>query len=360
MAQWPTSSRRLSRFGATLVFQVAAGGAATAVAQDAAKPPVLKAEGSFYINGVVAPAGVTPATPSGTGTQIINQMYVQFRVPEKRHHRKDLYPVVMVHGSGHTGKTYETTPDGREGWQTYFVRRGLATYVVDQPGRARSSFDPTLHQAARMTATNPHGSPQLLRSLGGFSREAAWTAFRIGPTPFVPHPTTQFPVDAKDQYFAQLVPNTDAYLGDPATRINALAALLDKIGPAVVMVHSMSGSQGLGVAIARPHLVKAVVDVEPAGGGCAASQTTDALIASVFRNVPVLVVLGDFATDAFTTAILNTCKPFVDRINAAGGRARFLHLPEVGMFGNSHMLMLDRNNLRIADLILDWLNKNVN
>src|SRR3954464_7096958 len=92
----------------TLAALVGIVGVATSAldAQEARKPPVLKAEGSFYVNGVVAPSGVTPAIPQGTGTQIINQMYVQYRIPEKQQNSKKGYPVVMVHGSGHTGKTY--------------------------------------------------------------------------------------------------------------------------------------------------------------------------------------------------------------------------------------------------------------
>ena len=47
----------------------------------------------------------------------------------------------MVHGSSHTGACLESTPDGREGWYPYFVRKGVPSYVVDQAGRGRSGFD---------------------------------------------------------------------------------------------------------------------------------------------------------------------------------------------------------------------------
>jgi pimeloyl-ACP methyl ester carboxylesterase len=338
---------RLLQLGATLL--VLLGGVhGVALAQHRGKLPLkLRDFGSFYVNGQVAPFYTAP--PAAHSTQIINQMYVQYMIPVSV--RKNVTPIVLVHGSGHTGKTYETTPDGREGWATYFVRRGIPVYVVDQPGRARSSFDPSLHQQARAEA-----NPALLRNLGGFNRERAWTVFRVGPTAFVPYSGTQFPVDAMDQYFAQLVPNTDGYLANPATRVNALAALLDKIGPAVVSVHSMSGPQGTGVAIARPNLVRAVVDVEPPSG-CVIS---DADVASVFTRVPLLAVFGDYTSgDALWAPAVASCRSTADRIRAAGGTARNLVLPDVGIFGNSHMLMLDKNSDQIADIIVDWLTTNV-
>ncbi len=306
-------------------------------------PLHLRAFGSFYVNGVVAPS-------YPIGTQIVDQLYVQYMIPLTMRSRK-VTPIVLVHGSGHTGKTYETTPDGRDGWATYYVRRGIPVYIVDQPGRARSGFDPTLHNRARVEA-----DPTLLRNLGGFTRERAWTVFRIGPTPFVPHPGTQFPVEEMDQYFAQLVPNTDAYLADPATRVNALATLFDRIGPAVISVHSMSGTQGIGVAIARPNLVRAVVDVEPPFG-CVIS---DAEVASVFTSVPFLAVFGDHTQgDALWQPAAASCQNAADRIQAAGGAARNLVLPDIGIVGNTHMLMLEKNNGQIADVIIAWLEANV-
>ena len=58
-------------------------------------------------------------------------------------------------------------------------------------------------------------------------------------------------------------------------------------------------------------------------------------------------------------AALAGCQQFVDRLNAAGGDATMLHLPKVGVFDNSHMLMQDRNNLQVADMVLEWLDQHV-
>jgi len=213
-------------------------------------------------------------------------------------------------------------------------------YVVDLPGRARSGFD----------ASALSRSPNVSR----FNDQNAWVQFRIGPKTFEPYPTSQFPIEAKDQYFAQLVPNSEATLPNAnAIQTEALAALVDKIGPSIVMVHSMSGTQGIGVSVARPALVKALVTVEPLT--CAAS---DPDVAKTFDHIALLAVWGDFK-DAFIDRGLAQCGNLVARSVAAGGKAKLLHLPEEGFAGNSHMLMMDRNNLKIADRIIGWLRDNV-
>ena len=130
-------------------------------------------------------------------------MYVHYRIPKA----VSAPPIVMVHGSGHTGVTYETTPDGREGWATYFVRKGFPVYVVDHSGRGRSGFDPTAINRARAEA-----DPKSLPDIPFPTRERAWQSFRFGPAYPKPFPGSQFPVEAFDQYFAQLVPNSETTL----------------------------------------------------------------------------------------------------------------------------------------------------
>ena len=76
-------------------------------------------------------------------------MYVQFQIPANK--KANMPPVIMVHGSTHTAACLESTPDGREGWAPYFVRKGISTYIVDQAGRGRSGFDESvIHEAAAM------------------------------------------------------------------------------------------------------------------------------------------------------------------------------------------------------------------
>jgi pimeloyl-ACP methyl ester carboxylesterase len=191
----------------------------------------------------------------------------------------------MVHGSQHTGKTYETTPDGREGWATWFVRRGHPVYVVDQAGRGRSGFNPTPVNAVRDRGGDPKALPIFF--LGPIER--AWANFRFGAEYPKPYPGLQFPLEALDQYLAQLVPNSETTLeGGGVNTVNALAALLDKIGPAVIFVHSQSGVYGLDVVRKRPNLVRALVSVE---GGCETLTSKDA--AGPFSKVPFVSVWGD-------------------------------------------------------------------
>jgi hypothetical protein len=131
-------------------------------------------------------------------------------------------------------------------------------------------------------------------------------------------------------------------------------ALLDQIGPAVVLVHSLSGENGIRAALARPNLVKAVVSVEPRS--CVVPE--DGVTA--FTRVPLLTIFGDFfgADVDDWPGRMKECVETVRRVRTAGGTAENLYLPDSGIHGNSHMLMMDRNNQQVADLILAWLARN--
>jgi pimeloyl-ACP methyl ester carboxylesterase len=276
---------------------------------------------------------------------MINQMYVQFRIPKQ----VSGPPIIMVHGSGHTGVTYETTPDGREGWATYFARKNFPVYVVDHSGRGRSGFDPSVINRAKADS-NAAALPDIPLT----TRERAWPFFRVGASYPNAFPGSQFPLDALDQYFSQLVPNTETTLaGGGANTVKALAALVDKIGPAIVMVHSQSGAYGLELVRQRPDKLRAFIDVE---GNCGPLSADD--IAKAFVKVPMLAVFGDNSIDApgpNGNERRNSCVATADAIRKAGGTAKFLLLPEAGIKGNSHMMMMDKNNLVVADQIIAWL-----
>ncbi len=330
---------------------LAAGLASPALAGSLGGPLELQDEGSFFVGGKVVttdfPDGPAAGAPAA-GQITINQMYVQYRVPRT----VGGPPVVMVHGAGHTGVTFETTPDGREGWATYFTRRGFPVYVVDHAGRGRSGFDPTQFNRARM-----EGAAGSQPGLALATRERAYPNFRVGPVYPNPYSGTQFPVEAQDQYFAQLVPNAETTLaGGGANTVNALAALLDRIGPAVVLVHSQSGLYGVDLARLRSDKMRALVSVE---GGCAPVSADD--VQKSLAKVPMLSLWGDNSVGAVGfngDERRNGCSATIKAIAAAGGNARFLLLPEQGVKGNSHMMMLDKNNLQVADVILSWLGDN--
>src|SRR6266536_1019300 len=138
-------------------------------------PLVIDDQGSFFVGGVQKvtdyasalppPAPGQPAPAGPVPQQItIGQMYVQFQIPAKKY--AGGWPVIMVHGSTHTGACLEATPDGREGWYPYFVRHGVPSYVVDQAGRGRSGFDESvIHEGeARLVAGAAKGAASLLPS----------------------------------------------------------------------------------------------------------------------------------------------------------------------------------------------------
>jgi pimeloyl-ACP methyl ester carboxylesterase len=165
----------------------------------------------------------------------------------------------LLPGGGHEGKVYETTPDGRQGWATYFVRKGLSVYNADGVNRGASSYDIT----GIVLVSQGNAPLTAIPSMNRYTHELAWTQFRIGPSFGVPFPTSQFPVEAFEQYTNQLVPAFRDPVEDDKN-VAALVALLDRIGPAIVLTWSQSGRFGIRAAVQRPHRVKAIVALEPA------------------------------------------------------------------------------------------------
>ena len=146
------------------------------------KPLVIEDQGSFFIGGVpkVTYQATVPvrgaANQAPVPSQItIGQMYVQFQIPQSK--KRNMPPVIMVHGSSHTAACLESTPDGREGWYPYFVRKGISTYLVDQAGRGRSGFDESvILEAAAMIKNGDieHGLP-MIPPFGRITDNGAWT-----------------------------------------------------------------------------------------------------------------------------------------------------------------------------------------
>jgi len=181
-----------------------------------------------------------------------------------------------------------------------------------------------------------------------------WAAFRFGPSFGVANPGVQFPLEAVDEYFKQLVPDFSEWLrGSPVAQTYpamtaAAEALLTKIGPAVYIGHSQGGAEIPGIVRDRPDpaLFAGVISVE--GGACPPVED-----APLYKEIPFLYVTGDF-TDPPTN-----CAPFVDALNGLGGRGTSLHLPDIGIKGNDHMMMLDKNNEQVAQALIDWIVKEV-
>src|SRR5215475_1606744 len=244
--------------------------------------------GSFHVGGravsltglptrdVVFTAGSAPIKVDPNGDFEVEQMYVSYT---KLAQPKARYPLLLWHGGGLTGVTWETKPDGKPGWQLFFLRAGHDVYVSDAMERGRASW-------ARY--------PEIITSEPLFrTKKQAWEDFRIGPVGSyklnpaerVAHPGQLFPTQSFEQFMKQGVPRwstTDAQIQA------AYNALVQKIGPCVIVVHSQGGNFGFNAVLAAPDKVKALIAIEPSG---APPETAN--LAAV-KDVPQLIVWGDF------------------------------------------------------------------
>ena len=322
-------------------------------------PIVLETQGSFAFGGTVI-TGADGNTFRG------DHGYAQYQIPPDAR----AYPLVMWHGGGQFSKTWETTPDGRDGFQNIFLRRGFATYIIDQPRRGR---------AGRTTAGGmvPSGAPQ---------EASLFTIFRLGvwtpPDPPRFFPGVQFPrdEDAVDQYFRQVTPDTGrqgdgvAGVGEgAAVAVDAVAALFERIGPAVLITHSASGILGWQTALESAN-VRAIIAYEPTvflvpeGDpppplGFAPAVPVALEDFERLTEIPIQIVFGDniaeeeagiFGVDLWVRSV-PAAEAFVDTVNAHGGRAELLHLPDAGLPGNTHFPFSDLNNVEVADLLSQYL-----
>jgi pimeloyl-ACP methyl ester carboxylesterase len=181
-----------------------------------------------------------------------------------------------------------------------------------------------------------------------------WERFRIGPIgSWSPdkaqrktYQGTQFPIEAYEQFMKQGVPRwvtTDKQI------VAAYIELVDKVCPCIVMVHSQSGTFGFQALEARPDKVKALIAVEPTLGGARSK------VASI-KSTPVAMIYGDFAKDhPRWSKIRGGGVSYAGALKAAGGSVDVIDLPDAGLKGNSHMVMMDRNSDEVAALIQKWL-----
>jgi pimeloyl-ACP methyl ester carboxylesterase len=310
---------------------------------------VLRGMGSFHIGGRIAEVSGNPTreivrVPGGppskldpNGQFMVEQMYVQYFLPRNRRGR---LPLLMWHGGGLTGVTYETTPDGREGWLNLFIRKGWDVYVSDAVERGRSGFASTDVWSSEPIFLNYADPFERFRIGDG---EGSWSA---DPAKRRVLPGNQFPVEAYDNYMRQTVPR---WLSTDQAAIDAYIALVDKVCPCVLLLHSQGGSFGLKVAEQRPEKVKAVIAVEAASAGTIGN-------AAALRNTPILMLFGDYVeAHPRWAAYKKIDLEYAAAVRAAGGSVDVIDLPAIGIKGNSHMMMQDRNNAEIAEVIQRWL-----
>lgn len=348
-------------FTASLLFLVSAGTVSFAFDH----PVTLAGQGSFMAGGSTITAPGTydsqhPTEPAGQ-TYHGDHAYVFWQKPV--HARK--FPLVFLHGGGESGKSWETTPDGRDGFQNLFLEKRYAVYIVDQPRRGR---------AGRSTAPSPIST----KPDEGFLFEA----FRLGSYPHL-HEGSEFPdaPEALEQFERQMTPNTGRY--DKEIIASAMAAVFAKTGPAILVTHSQGGGPGWYTAIKSPN-VRAIAAYEPGlflfpEGEVPApiedqspfgpsKYTAGAIPMDDFlklTRIPIVIYYGDYIPDApsgnwgsdhWRTRLI-MARRFADAINRHGGDAEVIHLPDKGLQGNTHFMFSDKNNKDVARLLENWLHQ---
>ena len=354
------------------------------------EPLTIGEQGHFFVGGGYEDAA--------SGHTLSGQMYVEYQIP---HEVRSPFPIVMIHGGGQTGTNFTGTPDGREGWAQFMLRRGWPVYVVDTVGRGRSMGDiaaygelrgPTL----RATAQDRFVAPARAMLWPQAGRHRAF-------------PGEARPGDAVyDEFAASQVSSIADFTAQQALNAAAGAALLDRIGPAVLLTHSEAATFGWLIADRRPELVKGIVAVEPngppvhdvvflgapdwfgenevfkEGGICHQPLTYDPPLAPgerlavereeepqgadlvrCWRQVEPARRLVNLA--GIPTVILQAEASYhasydhgtAQWLEQAGVANDFIRLADRGILGNGHMMMLERNNAEIAAVIAEWLDANV-
>ena len=348
----PQLPRRFTSFAALVLLVLAA---AAAVAADSL---LIKEQGSFFVGGRTIFTDALTGSATGflgsginSGNITVDQMYVQYQIPEGADSH---VPVVMVHGCCLSSKSYETTPDGRMGWNEYFLRKHRAVYLPDQVSRARSGFDATIFNEIKLGKRPPSDMPEIRTA----TSDIAWLGFRFGPSVGKAFPDEQFPLEAFEEFGKQVIPDLNGGLPSLNPTWTNLSGLVIKLKGAVLMGHSESGFFPEQAALINPKDMKALITLESLCNAMSPEQI------SKLANIPTLVVFGDHITDVPNSPInwkerFESCGKFVEQVNAAGGDATMMHLPKYGQFGNSHMLMQDKNSNQVADLILKWIDEHV-
>jgi pimeloyl-ACP methyl ester carboxylesterase len=322
--------------------------ALTLQAAHAQAPLHIARQGSLEAGGrVIACAtndGGDPASKRWPpGHVVVDNIYATYQYPVAQ---RSPYPILFNSGGGHTARVYDTTPDGREGWLTLFLREGFATYGVDRVNTGRSGTDICAINAVRLGRAPVSELPAINR----YAFESSWVTFRWGPRFGEPYPDTQFPVEAADTYYPQTV---STYRDPDETRksVAAFAALLDKVGPAILQTWSSSGLLGYLAAIERPDLVKGILAVETSVD---VFDNIPAAKLPILARVPILIVIGDRAPDRVASS-----RAFEKKFKAACGDITIDVLPEAGIKGNGHTLILEKNNKEIMYRMIAWLEGHV-
>jgi pimeloyl-ACP methyl ester carboxylesterase len=352
----------------------------------ASSPAIVAEHGFFYAGGHYA------AGPDG-GEIMTGQMYVEYFFPKRVTHP---YPIVLITGGGSTGLIYEGTPDGRPGWANYYVAHGYKVYVTDQPARGRSISDPKVDgPMVRDTVDSLERRLTIPEHFELWPQAKLHTQWPGRGTPGDP---------AFDAFIKSRAMSLASQLSMERLNRQAVADLLDRIGPAIIQTHSQSGDYGWVIADVRPKLVKAIVAVEPNGPpfhdvsyvgppdyfgketagrpwGLTAgpitysppvsdpsqltfvqedqpdgpglvrcwSQAAPAHQLPTLRGIKILMI----SSEASYHAPYDHCTS--KYLTQAGVKHDWIKLVDRGIRGNGHDMMIEKNNLAIVAVIGGWL-----
>ncbi|SLK08994.1 alpha/beta hydrolase [Novosphingobium mathurense] len=272
-------------------------------------------------------------------------------------------PIVFWHGNWQSSRCWQSTPDGREGFQSLFLRRGYGVYLLDQPRRGHA------------------GRTSIGTVIEVLHDEQRWfETFRLGHWPgFFDNVQFSKNPEALEQFFRLMLPNTGPFDLDLA--VGATSALFDRLEAGILMTHSHSGGLGWLTAMKNPG-VRGIIAIEPALNfvfpvgdapepitvGNARFEST-AVTPEEFRaltRIPILVIYGDNIPDERADnpyqdrwrIWLQLAKKWRDVVNRAGGHVTLVHLPKHGITGNTHFPFSDINNAEVASLIATFLETN--
>lgn len=324
------------------------------------RPVTIAEQGSFMAGGTVVTAAgdYNGANPSELAGETLHgdHAYVFYQKPVKAHK----YGMVFLHGYGQSSKTWETTPDGRDGFQNIFLERRYATYLVDQPRRGKA------------------GRSTVPAQISAKPDDQLWyNTFRIGVWPDA-YENAQVPQDkaSLDQFFRQMTPDTGAF--DETAIADALAAVFEKIGDSVLVTHSAGGGPGWTTAM-RSDKVRGVIALEPGTfpfpeGEVPETEATSSPFPAVGKavpmedflklaKVPIAVYFGDNIPSEPTAnwgqdnwrVRLSLAQKWAAVMEKYGGDVSIVHLPEIGVKGNTHFMMADLNNAKVADVMEAWM-----
>jgi pimeloyl-ACP methyl ester carboxylesterase len=303
------------------------------------EPLVIAGQGHFF-TGLREHTGAAGTSVAGT--------HVEYQTPPSVRDN-----IVLVHGGGGQALDMLTTPDGREGWATLFLRDGFAVYAVDRPGLGRSPYHPDIYGSygaaavyegfvATFAAPSPPGLPEHTQWPGSGGRDdPALATFLAWQEPFPP----------------------DVVRAHEDMRAGAVG-LLDRIGASVVLTHSFGGGFGWLALSERPSLVKAVVAVEPAGppfvkhpalGDFTYGLTSVPVSFGPGPREPKLGGVPVAVLSAECSGFEPSCHATADFLRECGADVTEIRLGELGIHGNGHAMMLEKNNAEVAGVITDWI-----